>query len=113
MVCDTRLFSRNQTLTERKEQVKKAVDRLSAALAAGKVKPKVDKKTGGIAFEGWNDRDGVTDGCAWRRILGSGSAAAKAAIAKAEALAGRQVNKEAVAQGVHSHDGGKTWHHGH
>ncbi len=31
------------------------------------------------------------------------------ALAKAEAQAGRTVDKQAVASGLHSHDGGKTW----
>ena len=56
-------------------------------------------------------RDGITDNCAYRRIMGpTGSTADKLAIQKAEQLAGRTVNKVAVGQGVHSHDGGKTWH---
>jgi hypothetical protein len=42
--------------------------------------------------------------------MATGSAMAKTAIARAEALAGRSVNRQAVAQGHHSHDGGATWH---
>jgi hypothetical protein len=38
---------------------------------------------------------------------------AKMEIARAEQLAGRAVSAQAVAGGVHSHDGGHTWHHGH
>jgi hypothetical protein len=59
------------------------------------------------------DRDGVTDACAYRRLVVSGSALAKAAIARAEQLAGRQVDRRVLAHGAHSHDGGKTWHEGH
>ena len=33
----------------------------------------------------------------------------KAEIARAEALAGRTVDRKVVAAGVHSHDGGTTW----
>jgi hypothetical protein len=36
---------------------------------------------------------------------------AKAKIAQAEMLSGRSINKQAVGAGVHSHDGGATWHH--
>ena len=67
------------------------------------------------AFSGLTEeeRDGVTDACAYRRILVSGSQLALQAIARAEQLAGRGVNKQMVAQGYHSHDGGQTWHNGH
>jgi hypothetical protein len=65
-----------------------------------------------VAFIGLTDqeRDGVTDACAYRRIMATGSALAKAKIASAEALSGRTVNRQAVAQGHHTHDGGQTWH---
>lgn len=61
---------------------------------------------------GWDEaeRDGVTDACAYRRLMVSGSALAKAAIAHAEQLAGHSVDRRVVAHGVHSHDGGQTWH---
>jgi hypothetical protein len=50
----------------------------------------------------------VSDACAYRRIMSIGSA--KAAIARAEQLAGRSIDRRVVAQGVHSHDDGRTWH---
>jgi hypothetical protein len=52
----------------------------------------------------------VTDACAMRRIMASGSMAARMAIMKAEQKAGRTVDRKALAQGIHSHDGGRTWH---
>jgi hypothetical protein len=52
----------------------------------------------------------VTDACAYRRIMATNSALARAAIARAEQLSGRSVDKAAVAHGMHSHDGGVTWH---
>lgn len=109
MPCDTR-FRRNQTIAVRKEEVKKAVSNLEKALIAGRVKPKISPK-GGIAFEGWTEaeRDDVTDACAYRRIMSSGSMMAKHAISKAEQMAGRSVNPQTVASGHHSHDGGQTW----
>lgn len=111
MPCDTQLKP-EQTIQERAKEVREATERLAAAIAAGRVRPVVDKATGGITFQGWDttSRDGITDACAYRRILATGSAMAKLAIQKAEQMAGRGVNKQAVAQGLHSHDGGATWH---
>jgi hypothetical protein len=114
MPCDTRLKYR-QTISERKAEVKRVISDVSSLVATGKVKPVIDKKTGAIAFQGLDDniRDGVTDACVYRLMMVSGGALAKAKIAQAEALAGRTVNREALAAGVHSHDGGGSWHHGH
>lgn len=111
MVCDTRLKPR-QTISQRAAEVREAVIRLAAALAAGRVKAIVDRRTGAIAFTGWetNSRDGLTDGCAYRQIMSTGSATAKLLILQAEQLAGRPVNKQAVAQGLHTHDNGASWH---
>lgn len=111
MPCDTRLKV-GQTISQRAVEVRSVSDRLAQSLASGRVKVKIDKKTGAVAFDGWpvSERDGVTDNCAYRRIMAGQSAAAKMRIAQAEQLAGRTVNKQAVAQGVHSHDGGRTWH---
>lgn len=111
MPCDTRLKPR-QTISERKDEVRRATERFIAGLKSGSVRVKIDPK-GGIVFDGISaeDRDGVTDACAYRRIMVSGSQLAIQAITKAERLAGRSVNKQLVAQGYHSHDGGNTWHH--
>ena len=113
MPCDTRL-KRGQKISERALEVKKAVEGLSSLLAVGRIKARVGPK-GGIAFEGWGEaeRDGVTDACAYRRLMATGSSLAKAQIAKAEMMAGRSVDRQALAHGHHSHDGGKTWHDGH
>lgn len=113
MPCDTRLKPR-QTIQERIVEVKAVANRLSQYLASGRVKTVIGP-TGAVAFTGLTDdeRDGVTDACMYRRIMATGSALAKAAVAKAEALSGRAIDKKAIAHGHHSHDGGKTWHHGH
>jgi hypothetical protein len=113
MPCDTRLKPR-QTISERKVEVRKAVDRFAAGLATGRVKAKVGPQ-GAVAFDGLTteERDGVTDACAYRQLMVHGSALAKAAIARAEQIAGRSVDRKMVAAGHHSHDGGETWHHGH
>jgi hypothetical protein len=110
MACDTRLKPR-QTISERAQEIREAIARLSSALAAGRVKINIGPQ-GAINFAGWDEtsRDGVTDACAYRRILATGNAMARLAIARAEQMAGRSVNRQAVAQGHHSHDGGKTWH---
>lgn len=110
MPCDTRLKAR-QTISQRAAEVKAATERLAQALAAGRVKVKVGPQ-GAIAFENWNndERDGITDACAYRRIMATGTALAKMAIQRAEMMAGRTVDRQVVGHGVHSHDGGKTWH---
>ena len=111
MPCDTRMLPQ-QTLTQRKEEIKSTVEKLAAKLVSGQVKAKVGPQ-GAITFIGWTENNRVTDACAYRRIMSTGTASAKLAIMKAEQLAGVKVNKQAVAHGHHSHDGGKTWHHGH
>jgi hypothetical protein len=113
MPCDTKLKP-NQTITQRKEEVREAVDRIAKGLAAGRFRAKVGPQ-GAIAFVDVpaSERDGVTDACAYRRIMATGSSLAKAAIARAEQLAGRSVDKKIIGQGVHSHNGGRTWHDGH
>jgi hypothetical protein len=110
MACDTRLKPR-QTIQERAVEVREATVRLAAALAAGRVQVKIGAN-GVPVFTGWDEqsRDGITDACAYRRIMATGSALARMAIAKAEQMSGRPVNKQAVAAGHHSHDGGVTWH---
>jgi hypothetical protein len=110
MPCDTSSLP-GQTLTERKTEILDAVKELTALLVSGRVKPKIGAQ-GGIAFEGWTDsqRRRVTDACAYRRIMATGSSLAKAKIAQAEMMSGRRVNAQAVGAGVHSHDGGLTWH---
>ena len=110
MPCDTKLKA-NQTVKQRADEVRKAAERISAGLASGTVKVKVGPQ-GAIAFVGLaeEERDGITDACAYRRVMVSGSALAKAAIARAEQLAGRTVDKRVIGQGAHSHDEGRTWH---
>lgn len=111
MPCDRTLKPR-QSISQRKEEIARSVERLNRALASGSVRALVSKD-GGIAFQGFGeqDRDGLGDVCAYRRIMASGSVAAKMAIAKAEQLAGRSIDKQKLAAGLHSHDGGASWHH--
>jgi hypothetical protein len=113
MPCDTKLKPK-QTIQQRAQEIRDAVARVTKLMAQGKVRPVVGAN-GAIAFAGLTetDRDGVTDACLYRRIMATGSPLAKAEIARAEARAGRTVNRAALAQGIHSHDGGNTWHNGH
>src|SRR5262245_6646538 len=110
MPCDTRLKPK-QTLQQRADEVRRAVARIDAALAQGRAKAVVGPQ-GAVAINGLTaeERDGVTDACAYRRLLVSGSALTKAAFARAELIAGRSIDKQVIGQGTHSHDGGKTWH---
>lgn len=111
MPCDTKLKA-GQTITQRKEEILSVIAKVVSALTSGRVKAKVGP-TGGVVFDGLGneERAGVTDACVYRRIMAGNSATAKQALAKAEALAGRPVDRVALAHGHHSHDGGRTWHH--
>jgi hypothetical protein len=98
-----------QTVAERIDEIKKAIEAFDAKLKKRLAKPVVGPQ-GAITFAGWvEDRAGVTDACAYRRIMATGSALARAEIARAEQLAGRGVDRRVLTQGVHSHDGGATW----
>lgn len=110
MPCHTQLRP-NETTEQRSERARAATARLEAALTAGRANVVIDKRTGAISFKGWTetDRDGVADACAYRRLTAAGSSALRLAIARAEVQAGRKVNQQAIAEGVHSHDGGVTW----
>jgi len=120
MACDMRIGI-GQTLPQRKKQIDEAIDRLNKALAIGEVKLKVGP-TGAITFVDGKVRGAVagilgsnkiSDTCAYRKLLATSSPALRAAVIQAEALAGRKIDPQAVAAGVHSHDGGNTWNKGH
>ena len=115
MACETMPRTKTQTLTQRKAEVKEIVSFTDELIRKGLVKIVVDKKTGAIVFVGMTaaERGGVSDACTYRLIMSTGTALAKLAIARAEQLAGRTVNRQALAAGIHSHDGGHTFHHGH
>lgn len=111
MPCNTKLAA-GQTLQARMSQVQAALKRLEQSLQTGVVRIQIGPN-GAVALSGWKDRDDVTDVCAVRTLLAANSWAMRQAIARAEAMQGRKVNVHAVAAGVHSHDGGHTWHKGH
>lgn len=111
MVCDTRLVE-GQNPAQRFAEVLAVTAKLRGLLAAGQVTVKIGAQ-GALALQGWSeqDRKGVSDACAYRTL--SQSWEMRQAIAKAEMLGGRKLNAQAMANGIHSHDGGKTWHPGH
>jgi hypothetical protein len=111
MACDT-VRRPEQTLAERIAEVDRALKRLAQQIASGRVQVNIGP-TGAVAFAGWNDRDGLTDACAYRSLAIQGNWELRQAVARAEAMTGRKVNPNAVAEGHHSHDGGNTWHKGH
>jgi hypothetical protein len=97
------------TLTQTQRDAQRAaLERLQRAIGAGTVKPVVSR-AGAIAFAGWADADraGVSDLCAYRALRNSPEL--RRAVARAETLAGRQLDARTIAAGVHSHDGGRTW----
>jgi hypothetical protein len=107
MVCDTRWA--NKTPEQRQREVREALARLQERLRMGEVKLVIGP-SGAVAFSGRTDaeRDGVADACAFRKLQAQGSPELRQALARAEAT-GRKVNPQAMASGLHSHDGGKTW----
>ncbi len=107
MACYT-ITKPQQTIQERKAEAAAALKRLEAALLRNVVTVDVGPN-GAIVFQGWEDRDGLTDVCAYRSLTATSSHALKMAVARAEFRTGRKVNPATVAAGVHSHDGGRTW----
>lgn len=109
MPCDSRRDP-GETRDQRRAKVSKSLAQLEAMLTFGTVKVEIGPN-GAVVFKGWQkkDRSDVTDVCAYRTLAAKGSWALRRAIAAAEVRAGRQVNEQAIAEGYHSHDGGKTW----
>ena len=109
MPCYTRLKPK-QTISQRADELRRITKKLDELIMRRRVQLKVGPQ-GAVAFIGWTeaDRDGVTDNCAYRRLLVEGSALTRMEMAKAERLAGRNVDRQVVGRGVHSHDGGNSW----
>lgn len=99
---------KNQTLKQREREINEALKRLERYLQTGSVKIQIGNQ-GAIAFNGWKDRNDVTDVCAYRMLTLSNSWALKQAVKRAEMISGKKVNERAIAAGVHSHDNGHTW----
>lgn len=107
MPCDTRLRE-GQSLANRMSQVKAALDRLKRYLQTGSVKIGI-APNGAVAFQGWKDRDDLSDVCAYRTLAAENSWELRQAVARAEAMSGKKVNPNAIASGWHSHTEGQTW----
>jgi hypothetical protein len=107
MACETRLRA-GQTLENRMTQIQAALKRLEASLQSGAVRVGI-APNGAVTFQGWADRDDLSDVCAYRTLAASSSWALRQAVARAEATSGRKVNARAVEAGWHSHDGGTSW----
>ena len=99
-----------QTVAERQAEARKAKMAMDKLIATSRAKVVVDKN-GRVVITGVPDkvRSRVNDACVVRFIQIHGSVAARQAIARAERLSGRSINKQAIEAGVHSHDGGATW----
>jgi hypothetical protein len=98
-----------ETAEQRQRDIDASVKRLEKSLMERRAKVVVGPD-GALAFSGdWQDRKGVSDVCAYRRLMVAGSFALRTAVAAAEAASGRKVNERAIAGGSHSHDGGRTW----
>lgn len=110
MSCDTRLPA-GKSPVQRAREVALALEKLEKSLKNRTASVVIDPRTGALAFRGWDgaNRDGVTDACAYRRLTAKSSWELRQAVARAEAVSGRQVNERAIAAGVHSHDGGGSW----
>lgn len=110
MPCDTQMKPK-QTVQERIAEIKEKISKLDAMLKKRQVKVVIGPQ-GAVAFAGWQteDRAGITDACAYRRVMATGSALARSEVERAERLAGRRVDTKVVAAGIHSHDSGVNWH---
>lgn len=95
MPCYTRV--KPQTAAE-------ALKRLEAKLASGDVQVVIGPQ-GALAFKGWTDNDGVSDLCAYRKLMSDNSPEFRRALMKAQIMAGRDIDLTQISEGQHSHDG--------
>lgn len=110
MVCELRLKAA-QTAEQRTREIRETLARLEQQLQKGTARLVIGAN-GAAAITGWTDRNDVSDVCAIRALTAAKSFALSRAVAQAEA-GGRKLSLAAVNSGLHSHDGGKTWHPGH
>lgn len=107
MACETIRFP-EQTPEERAAEISEAMTGLERQLADGTARLVVDPLTGAVGFDGWRDRRFITDACAFNSLDQQQSPALAAALWEAQAQ-GLVISREAIARGVHTHDGGQTW----
>ncbi len=108
MACYTMRRTRQQTEEERRAEIEEALTKLERGLMAGEVTVEISYD-GAICFVGWEDRNDVADVCAFETLSQRDSLALQQAVEAAQSISGFEVNREKVAAGIHSHDGGKTW----
>ena len=110
MACWTIQRTPEQTPAQREAEVSDAVAKLAKDLEAGRVTLRVGPQ-GAVALAGWQPeaRKDLSDVCALRSLSISHPWEYRKALAKAETMAGRKADAKALAAGVHSHDGGKSW----
>ncbi len=108
MPCETMLRPQ-QTEAQRRAEIDASLEELQRALSNGAVEIQIGMD-GAVCFANWGEeRQGVTDVCAFQTLQSRDSWELRQAVARAEMMSGRKVNQKAVAAGVHSHDGGQTW----
>lgn len=109
MVCYSRRKA-EETPEQRRKRIDSALRLLASQLGSGVAKVVIGP-TGAATIVGWTEREDVADACAFRAMMTN--PAMRLAIMRAEAVAGRKLSPSQIAAGVHSHDGGATWHGGH
>lgn len=100
----------NPTATPaKKAKQREALTKLQASIGAGSVEVIVAKGTGAFALKGWGaaDREDISDLCAYRALMNTPEM--RRAVMRAQVMSNTPLSARAVASGVHSHDGGKTW----
>jgi len=97
----------NQSLAQRMTQVDQALKRLEQYIQTGTVRIGISPQ-GAVTFAGWQDRDGISDVCAFRSMTATNSWVLRQAVLRAEGMSGRKVNLKAIEAGIHTHDG-KKW----
>ena len=88
MPCDTRL-KENQTLASRQREITVALERLERYLKTGTVQVQIGAQ-GAVVLQGWKDRDGVSDVCAYRSLTLTNSWTLKQAVKRAEMMSGKK-----------------------
>lgn len=111
MPCDSGPLAKS---AQQQADMRAALKRLELMLDKGGVGVIIGEN-GAMYFNGWSsaDRKGWSDVCAFRALSAEGSFALQTAVQRAEMMAGRKLDQNMVAAGIHSHDGGHTWHQGH
>lgn len=112
MACWTiRVTESAEQREARLKKYQEDLTRLEVALLSGSVTVAIGDE-GSIAFQGWEGSRDLSDTCAFHHLEMRNSFALHQAIEMAESLSGKKISKEAIASGLHSHDGGKTWGRG-